>query len=111
VGVDRIGWRLEKKGSEKAAIRGKRSEAANCLGGVRFSRRRWAPVGHDLFLQPTGDGSLRAKAKLDTRKYGAGVEVTKAEFRKLASHLHTFHGEWNCERQPRNLTRQLRSNA
>jgi hypothetical protein len=45
------------------------------------------------------------KAGLDTRAYGSGVEITKAEMRRLALRPHTFRGERNYELQPRNLTR------
>ena len=48
---------------------------------------------------------LRGKAKLDTRKYSTGVEITNVEMNKLALRAHTFHGEWNYELQPRDLTR------
>ena len=48
---------------------------------------------------------LRVKAKLDTRKYSTGVEVTKAEMRELDLKPHSFHGEWNYVLQPRDLTR------
>jgi len=48
---------------------------------------------------------LRVKAKLDTRKYSTGVETTNVEMNKLALRPHTFHGEWNYELQPRDLTR------
>jgi hypothetical protein len=51
------------------------------------------------------EAGLRVKAKLDSRKYSLGVEVTDAEIRNLALRPHTFHGEWNYELQPRNLTR------
>ena len=47
----------------------------------------------------------RVKAKLDTRKYSAGVEFTKAAIHKLAVRPRALHGEWNYELQPRNLTR------
>jgi hypothetical protein len=48
---------------------------------------------------------LHVKAKLDTRKYSTGVEVTEAEMLKLSLRPHSFHGEWNYQLQPRNLTR------
>jgi len=46
---------------------------------------------------------LRVKAKLDSRKYRTGVEITKAQMSDLALHPHEFHGEWNYELQPREL--------
>jgi hypothetical protein len=48
---------------------------------------------------------LRVQAKLDPRNYSTGVEVTKAEMHKLSLRPHSFHGEWNYQLQPRNLTR------
>ena len=51
------------------------------------------------------EAGLRVKAKLDTRKYSTGVEITNAEMNKLALRPHTFHGDWNYELQPRDLTR------
>jgi hypothetical protein len=48
---------------------------------------------------------LRVKAKLDTRQYSTGIEVTKAEMHKLSLRPHSFHGEWNYQLQPRELTR------
>jgi hypothetical protein len=59
----------------------------------------------DLIGNTRTEAGLRVKAKLDTRKYSTGVEVTKAELQKLALRPHTFHGEWNYELQPRELTR------
>ena len=46
---------------------------------------------------------LRVKAKLDTRKYETGVEITKTEMRALSLRPHKFRGEWNYELQPREL--------
>jgi 1-aminocyclopropane-1-carboxylate deaminase/D-cysteine desulfhydrase-like pyridoxal-dependent ACC family enzyme len=59
----------------------------------------------DLIGNTRTEAGLRVKAKLDTRKYSIGVEVTKAEMQKLSLRPHSFHGEWNYELQPRNLTR------
>jgi hypothetical protein len=39
-----------------------------------------------------------------SRKYSAGVTVTKAQMADLALRPHKFHGEWNYELQPRKLT-------
>ena len=47
---------------------------------------------------------LRVKAKLDSRKYRTGVEITKAQMRTLALRPHEFHGEWHYELQPRELS-------
>jgi hypothetical protein len=48
---------------------------------------------------------LRVRAKLDTRAYPKGRHVTKALMDQVLLHRHAFHGEWNYELQPRNLTR------
>jgi hypothetical protein len=48
---------------------------------------------------------LRVQTKLDSRKYRTGVAITKAQMRDLALRPHAFHGEWNYELQPRELTR------
>jgi hypothetical protein len=48
---------------------------------------------------------LRVQAKLDSRKYRTGVAITKAQMSDLALRPHAFHGEWNYELQPRELTR------
>ena len=47
---------------------------------------------------------LRVKAKLDSRKYLTGIAIAKAQMRDLALHPDKFHGEWNYELQPRDLT-------
>ena len=59
----------------------------------------------DLIGNTRTKAGLRVKAKLDSRKYSTGVEVTKAEMQNLSLRLHSFHGEWNYELQPRDLTR------
>lgn len=48
---------------------------------------------------------LRVKAKLDTRSYPKGVEVTKAQMSELRLLRDEFHGEWNYELRPRQLAR------
>jgi hypothetical protein len=48
---------------------------------------------------------LRVQAKLDSRKYRTGVAITQAQMSDLALRPHAFHGEWNYELQPRELTR------
>jgi hypothetical protein len=48
---------------------------------------------------------LRVQTKLDSRKYRTGVAITKAQMSDLALRPHAFHGEWNYELQPRELTR------
>jgi hypothetical protein len=59
----------------------------------------------DLIGNTRTEAGLRVKAKLDSRKYSTGVEVTKVEMQNLSLRPHSFHGEWNYELQPRNLTR------
>jgi hypothetical protein len=51
------------------------------------------------------EAGLRVKAKLDPRKYSTGVQITNADMRRLALRPNPFHGEWNYEVQPRDLTR------
>ncbi len=46
---------------------------------------------------------LRVKAKLDSRKYRTGVEISDAQMRELDLRLDEFHGEWNYELLPRKL--------
>jgi hypothetical protein len=48
---------------------------------------------------------LRVKAKLDTRKYPTGVQVTKAQLAEVVLRRHSFRGEWNYEMQPRKMAR------
>ncbi len=52
----------------------------------------------------TAEG-LRVKAKLDSRRYRTGVEISKAQMSELALRPHGFHGEWNYELHPRKLAR------
>jgi hypothetical protein len=59
----------------------------------------------DLIGNTQTTTGLRVKARLDTRAYSTGIEITKAEMRRLALRPHTFRGEWNYELQPRDLTR------
>jgi len=58
----------------------------------------------DLIGNTRTNAGLRVKAKLDSRKYRTGVEITKAEMHDLALRPHKFHGEWNYKLQPRELT-------
>ncbi len=59
----------------------------------------------DLIGNTRTEAGLRVKAKLDLRKYSTGVEVSETEMHRLSLRPHTFHGEWNYELQPRELTR------
>jgi hypothetical protein len=59
----------------------------------------------DLIGNTQTTTGLRVEARLDTRAYSTGIEITKAEMRRLALRPHTFRGEWNYELQPRDLTR------
>ena len=44
---------------------------------------------------------LRVRARLDNGSYPTGVEITKAEMKKLALHKDDFHGNWNYRVEPR----------
>lgn len=44
---------------------------------------------------------LRVKARLDKKQYPTGVEITKAEMRRLALRKDEFHGDWNYLLEPR----------
>jgi hypothetical protein len=57
----------------------------------------------DLIGNTTTVAGLRVRAKLDSRKYRTGVEITKTQMNGLALRPHKFHGEWNYELQPREL--------
>jgi hypothetical protein len=59
----------------------------------------------DLIGNTRTAAGLRVKAKIDSRKYRTGVVITKAQMRDLALRPGEFHGEWNYELQPRELTR------
>ncbi len=55
----------------------------------------------DLIGNTRTNAGLRVRAKLDSRTYKTGIEITKGEMRALALQPHMFHGEWNYELQPR----------
>ncbi|OGQ21928.1 MAG: transposase [Deltaproteobacteria bacterium RBG_16_71_12] len=59
----------------------------------------------DLIGATRTAAGLRVKAKLDSRKYKTGVVITKSQMRDLALRPDAFHGEWNYEAQPRELTK------
>jgi transposase len=44
---------------------------------------------------------LRVKARLDKKQYPTGVEITKAEMKRLALRKDDFHGDWNYRLEPR----------
>jgi len=44
---------------------------------------------------------LRVKARIDKHLYPTGVEITKAEVRRLALHKDSFLGDWNYQLSPR----------
>ena len=44
---------------------------------------------------------LRVKARLDKKQYPTGVEITKAEMKRLALRKDHFHGDWNYLLEPR----------
>jgi hypothetical protein len=58
----------------------------------------------DLIGNTRTAAGLRVEAKLDSRNYETGVAITKAQMRALTVRPHAFHGEWNYELQPRELT-------
>ena len=55
----------------------------------------------DLIGSTRTAAGLRVKAKLDKRKYAAGVSVTKSQMSSIALTTDAFHGEWNYELRPR----------
>jgi transposase len=59
----------------------------------------------DLIGNTRTTAGLRVKANLDSRKYRTGVEITETQMRDLVLRPNKFHGEWNYELQPRELTR------
>jgi hypothetical protein len=58
----------------------------------------------DLIGNTRTAAGLRVQAKLDSRRYRTGVATTPAQMRDLTLRPHRFHGEWNYELQPRELT-------
>ncbi|WP_425430150.1 ISAzo13-like element transposase-related protein, partial [Cystobacter ferrugineus] len=44
---------------------------------------------------------LRVRARLDKKKYPTGIEITKAEMKRLALRKDEFHGDWNYCLEPR----------
>lgn len=55
----------------------------------------------DLIGRTRTDAGLVVKAKLDKRRYAAGVVVTKSQMSTIALTPDSFHGEWNYEFRPR----------
>lgn len=55
----------------------------------------------DLIAATTTQTGLTVKARLDTRQYKTGIEVSAEEMRQLKVQPHAFHGEWNYTIQPR----------
>jgi hypothetical protein len=58
----------------------------------------------DLIGHTKTAAGLRVRARLDRRKYKTGVEITNAQMRGLTLLPHVFHGEWNYQLQPREMT-------
>ena len=54
----------------------------------------------DLIGNTRTKAGLRVKAKLDKRKYPAGVVITKAQMQEIALFRDEFRGEWNYEIRP-----------
>ena len=46
---------------------------------------------------------LLVKAHLDNKQYPTGVEITKAEMKRLALRKDDFHGDWNYLLEPRSI--------
>lgn len=44
---------------------------------------------------------LRVKARLDKKQYPTGVEITKADMKRLTLRCDDFHGDWNYQLEPR----------
>jgi len=59
----------------------------------------------DLIGNTRTAAGLRVRAKLDLRQYRTGVEITKAQMRKVIIFPNQFRGEWNYELQPTKLPR------
>ncbi len=55
----------------------------------------------DLIGNTRTETGLRVKARLDKRKYPAGVVITKAQMNEITLFRDEFHGEWNYELRPR----------
>ena len=55
----------------------------------------------DLIGHTRTAAGLRVKAKLDTRVYPKGVQITAAQMASLSLHRPTFQGDWNYELRPR----------
>ena len=62
--------------------------------------RTWETVVQLIGHTRTAAG-LRVKAKLDSRKYPTGVEITKDQMKRLNLVKHEFRGDWNYELRPR----------
>jgi hypothetical protein len=61
-------------------------------------------VSHDVAVNLIGStmtaSGLRVKARLDTRRYPTGVQVTNESLDALKLEPHEFHGEWNYTLKP-----------
>jgi len=62
--------------------------------------RTWQTV-IELIGHTRTEAGLRVKARLDSRTYPIGVEITKAQMSRLNLIKHKFHGDWNYELRPR----------
>jgi Rhodopirellula transposase DDE domain len=62
-------------------------------------------VSHDVVVNLIGTtktkSGLRVKARLDTRKYPTGVEISDDIMNALNLKPHSFHGEWNYTIAPK----------
>jgi transposase len=63
-------------------------------------------VSHEVIVKliagTTTKSGLKVRAKLDLRKYPAGLMVLEAEMAALCLDRNAFHGEWNYVLRPRN---------
>lgn len=55
----------------------------------------------NLISQTTTVEGLEIHAKLDSKKYKTGIEVSDEEFNNIALYAQRFHGDWNYQIKPR----------
>lgn len=58
-----------------------------------------------LIAATTTATGLKVRCRLDTKKYPLKQEVSDEEMAALALHPKKFHGEWNYEIRPRNISK------
>ena len=57
-----------------------------------------------LIAATTTSTGLKVHAELNTESYQAGIKVSDQELAQIKIKRDRFHGDWNYEIQPRNLT-------